>query len=118
MSLAYDITTTIGKVRLLIGDTDDTAYVFTDAELQYFLDENSNSVPLAAADALEAWIAKYTTAPDTEKIGDYFYSQKIVAHLNKLLKELREKVASAPYLTWAEMDLSGVGDTTVSEDIE
>jgi len=118
MSLPYDITTNVGKVRLTIGDTDATAYVFTDAELTYFLTDNSSNISLAAADALEAWMAKYTTSPDSEKIGDYAYSQKIVEKMNKLRNELRAKVESAPYLTWAEMDLSGVEDTTIDEDIE
>ena len=118
MSLPYDITTNVGKVRLIIGDTTAASYVFTDEELTYFLTVNSNNINLAAADALEAWVAKYTTAPDSEKIGDYSYSQKIVAHLNKLAKELREKVESSPVLEIASMDLSGVGDTTVEEDIE
>lgn len=121
MTASYDITTNVGKVRLVIGDTDVTPAsdaVFTDEELTYFLTENSNSIPLAAADALEAWMAKYTTTPDSEKIGDYAYSQKIVEKMNKLRNELRAKVESTPYLTWAEMDLSGVEDTTIDEDIE
>ncbi|MBA7640125.1 hypothetical protein ES703_47790 [subsurface metagenome] len=113
----YDLTTSVGKVRLIIGDTA-APFVFTNAEITYFLTVNSNNINLAAADALEAWVAKYTTAPDSEKIGDYSYSQKIVDHLNKLAKELRTKADGVPYLTWAEMDLSGVEDTTVSEDIE
>ena len=118
MSLPYDITTNVGKVRLIIGDTNATSYVFTDDELNYFLTVNSSNINLAAADALEAWVAKYATAPDSEKIGDYSYSQKIVDHLNKLAKELREKVKGAPVLEIASMDLTGVEDTTVSEDIE
>ena len=116
MTLTYDITTTVGKIRLIIGDTDVTDAVFTDEELTYFLTENSNNVNLAAADALEAWIAKYTTSPDAEKIGDYSYSQKIVEHMNKLAKELREKVAAVPYLTWSEMDLTDGSGITAEED--
>ena len=110
MTASYILTTNVCKVRLIIGDTDvapETDAVFTDEELIYFLTENSNNINLAAADALEAWVAKYATAPDSEKIGDYPYSQKIVAHLNKLAKELREKVASSPILEIAEMELSG-----------
>lgn len=121
MAANYDLTTNVGKVRLIIGDTDvdpESDAVFTDAELDYFLTENSNNINLAAADALEAWVAKYATAPDSEKIGDYAYSQKIVDHLNKLAKELREKVESSPVLEISAMDLTGVEDTTVSEDIE
>lgn len=107
MSLAYDVTTDVGKVRLIIGDTDATAYVFEDAEINYFLTDNSNNIALAAADALGAWMAKYATSPDSEKIGDYAYSQKIIAHMNKLMKELREKDASIPYQTYGEMNLTG-----------
>jgi len=107
--MSYDLTTNVGKVRLIIGDNTGTE-VFTDAEITYFLTENSNSIPLAAADALEAWMAKYATAPDSEKIGDYAYTQKIIDKMNKLQKELREKVARSPYLTWAEMNLTGAAD--------
>ncbi|GAG70401.1 unnamed protein product [marine sediment metagenome] len=107
MSLPYDITTNVGKVRLIIGDTDATDYVFSDAEITYFLTANSNNLNLAAADALEAWMAKYATSPDSEKIGDYAYTQKIVDKMNKLKNELRAKVESAPALTWAEPNLTG-----------
>jgi len=107
VSLPYDITTNVGKVRLTIGDTDATAYVFSDEELTYFLTENSNNISLAAADALEAWMAKYATSPDSEHIGDYAYTQKIVEKMNKLRNELRAKVESAPAFEWSEMDLTG-----------
>ena len=115
--MSYDITTSVGKVRLIIGDNL-AVEVFTDAEITYFLTVNSNNIGLAAADALEAWMAKYTTAPDSEKIGDYAYTQKIIANMNKLRNELRAKDETTPYLTWAEMNLSGVEDTTVEEDVE
>ena len=118
MVVTYDLTNNIGKVRLMIGDTDTTDAVFTDAEITYFLTVNSGNITLAAADALGAWMAKYAAAPDSEHIGDYAYTQKIIANMNKLKKELEEKDASTPYLTWAEMDLSGVEDTTIDEDIE
>ena len=121
MSANYDLSTNVGKVRLIIGDTDvhpETDAVFTDEEIGYFLTVNSNNINLTAADVLEAWIAKYAANPTSEKIGDYSYSQSTVANMNKLAKELRAKADGVPYLTWAEMDLSGVEDTTVSEDIE
>jgi len=121
MTATYIVGTIIWKIRLIIGDTDVTPAtdaVFTDEELTYFLTVNSNNINLAAADALEAWIAKYTTSPDSEHIGDYSYSQRIVEHMNKLSKELRAKADGVPYLTWAEMNLSGVADTTIDEDIE
>ena len=115
--MVYDLTTDAGKVRLMIGDIT-APFVFTNVEITYFLTANSGNLNLAAADALAAWMAKYAAAPDSEKIGDYAYTQKIIANMNKLQAELREKDALTPVLEIAEMDLTGVEDTTVSEDIE
>jgi len=106
----YTPGTIIWKLRLIIGDTDidpTSDAVFTDEELTYFLTANANNINLAAADALEAWMAKYATSPDSEKIGDYAYTQKIIANMNKLQKELREKDASTPAFEISEMDLVG-----------
>lgn len=37
MAFTYDLTTDRGKVRLLLSDTDSSAYVFEDDEIDYFL---------------------------------------------------------------------------------
>ena len=116
MTTTYDITTLVGKVRLIIGDTDITDAAFTDEEITYFLTENGSNINLAAADTLEAWVAKYATAPDSEKIGDYSYSQKIVSHLNKLAVELRAKAESSPIFEISEMDFTGIEDTSVEDE--
>jgi len=111
MTATYLIANNIGKVRLKIGDTDVSPAsdaVFTDEELEYYLSLYSNNINLAAADALEAWAAKYTASPDSEKIGDYSYAQKIVDKMLALATRLRDTDESTPYLTWAEFDLSGV----------
>jgi len=109
MTVTYDITTVVGKIRLIIGDTVLADYTFTDEELTYFYTAEG-SINLAAAAALGAWMAKYAAAPDSEHIGDYSYTQKIIQNMNKLKKELEEKEASTPYLTWSEMDLTTVPD--------
>ncbi len=113
MAATYDLTTNVGKVRLIIGDTDvhpESDAIFTDAEINHFLTVNGSDIDLAAADALEAWIAKYLTSPTTEKIGDYSYSQNIVANMNKRVVELRDKVAKSPILEISEMDLETTPD--------
>ena len=115
--MSYDITTTVGKIRLIIGDKDDTDEVFTDAEITYFY-STAGSINLAAAMALKAWAASYSANADSEKIGDYSYTQKIVDKMLALAERLRTDDAKTPYFTWAEMDLSGVEDTTIDEDIE
>ena len=97
--------TDIAKIRLKIGDRTVT-YQFTDGELQSFLDDEG-SVGLASAAALEAWAAVYAANPDSETIGGYAYSQKIVDKMMGLAKRLREKDSQTPAMTWAEPDLLG-----------
>jgi len=54
----YDPTQNRGKVRLLIGDWIDIANLtFSDASIDAFLEQNSDSVWLAAADACRACAA-------------------------------------------------------------
>lgn len=50
--MTYDPTTDEGKVRLLISDTDEAAEIFTDEEIEVFLDLEG-SVHRAAAQALD-----------------------------------------------------------------
>lgn len=116
MACTYDITTNRGKVRLIINDVSTTACVFSDAEIDVFLAMHSDNVNLAAAEALGAWAAKYTLLPDSEKIGDYAYTQKTIANMNKLKNELIAKDASTPYQTWSEIDLTAGSAITAEED--
>ena len=116
MTTTYDITTVVGQVRLVIGDTDITDAVFTAEELEYFLSLYSDSVNPASADALEAWAAKYGANADSEKIGDYNYTQKIVDKMLKLAKRLRETDASTPAQEISEWDLTAGSGITAEED--
>lgn len=52
MSFTYDTTTDLGRVRMRITDRDENNAVFTDAEIEAFLDMEG-SVNLASAAALE-----------------------------------------------------------------
>jgi len=63
--------------------------------------------------AARAWAAKYATSADTEKIGEYAYSQKAVDKLLKLAATLEAKDASTPYQTYGEMNLTGA---TIEDD--
>jgi hypothetical protein len=73
----YDLTTTIGQVRLTIGDqplvqgTTTTAQ-FSDEELTYMLSATvpANSVTLASIAALENWARQLSTRPKLS-LGDY-----------------------------------------------
>jgi len=108
--------TPIQQVRLLIADT--LSVQFSDPQIQAFLDMASGSVLTAAGYALEAWAASITGGLTSERIGDYAYTAKDAENKLKLALEYKKQDAEKPYLTWAEMDLSGVEDTTIDEDIE
>jgi glycogen synthase len=54
MAFTLDRSTSIGKVRSLIGDTVEQRHFLEDEDIQVFLDQQSNDLQLAAADALEA----------------------------------------------------------------
>ena len=105
--MIYDPTTLIGKVRLITGDKIEANPVFTDEEIGIFLTNQSDNINLASADLLEAWASSYAANADSEHIGDYSYTQKIVDKMLALAERLREKEAEAPALTWAEMNLTG-----------
>ena len=119
MTATYDITTAVGQVRLKIGDTDVTPAadaVFTDEEISYFLGLHDNNTNLASVGLLKAWVAKYATNADSEKIGDYSYTQKAVANLLKLASDLQAQEDGVPVLSWAEMNLTEGSGITAEED--
>lgn len=49
----YDLTTLVGQTRLLLNDVDQASAVFSDAEIQAFLDLELGSVKRAAAQAID-----------------------------------------------------------------
>lgn len=51
--MAINFATDLGKVRLLLNDVDETALVFTDAEITAFLSLEGDSVKRAAAQAID-----------------------------------------------------------------
>ena len=107
MVYSYVLTTEIGKVRLTIGDNVSASHHFEDDEITYYLTENSNSIPLAAASCLESWAASYATNADNEHIGDYSYAQSIVDKMLKLAEKLKASVFNAPAMDIASMNLTG-----------
>jgi hypothetical protein len=51
--MTIDLTTDVGKVRLIIGDRDESNLFFSDAEISAYLEMSGSSVKRAAADALD-----------------------------------------------------------------
>ena len=54
MAITYDVSTDLGKARLLSFDTDTTNPIYQDEEHQAFLDLNAGNIRLAAAQAIDA----------------------------------------------------------------
>jgi len=106
MTVTYDITNAIGQVRLMIGDTNIvpiTNAVFTDEEITFFLTQCGGDLNLAAAMACLAWANKYQANADSERLGDYSYTQSIVDKLKAMAATFTAASTGTPSFAFAEM---------------
>jgi len=91
----YDPSTPIGRIRLMIADTDVSDAWFTDAELAAFLTIESGVEDLAAARALRAKAASFVD--QMEQMGHYTDDQRgVVDSLLRQAKSLEDRVEHAP----------------------
>lgn len=85
MAFTYDITTALGKVRFHLGDSTENKGPrprknnFSDAEINYFLTEQSNSVIKSVAMGLEALANEWLSYSISEREGDVSYDAKGLA---------------------------------------
>lgn len=91
MSFTYDLATTVGQVRLTIGDTNPAKPFFQDEELQALLVMNNNNVGFASVQALRTQAHAYATKPK-EQIGDYTVDYSITA---KTLQAAADNLAAS-----------------------
>jgi len=104
--VAIDYTTDVGKIRLLIPDTDEANLLLDDDQINAFLGLEGGNVKLAAAQALdtiassEAMVSKVIRTQDVSTDG-----AKVAAELRARAAELRRQVDD------------GVGDDTVGFDV-
>jgi len=95
MSFTMNATTDRGKVRLLCYDTDSDDYTFDDDSIDAFLEQNSDSVWLAAADACRSLAAKSASSTFSLKIpGAIELDKKQIAKVYLSLAEKYEGRAS------------------------
>jgi len=107
MTVTYDLSNNIGAIRLMIGDTILTDAVFTDEEITFFLTVHGSDLNLTAAAVCNAWASKYGANADSEKIGDYSYSQSIVDKLLKMAANFTAVSTGTPILDIASFNLTG-----------
>lgn len=89
MAATYDLTTTVGKIRLLIHDTDVSAakVTFSDDELTFFYTEGG-SLYAGAALALRSWAAKLSRQEKSVRLGEWQGDKKDpVSEMLKLAEE-------------------------------
>jgi hypothetical protein len=87
VAFTYDVTTDIGKVRLLAADTDRESYDFEDAEIEFALDE-CDGVRRAAAMLLTA------LASNRARLAVRVGRGSVNEDLTQVAKELREQAAA------------------------
>ena len=117
MTVTYDITNSIGQVRIMIGDTNIvpiTNAIFTDEEITFFLTQCGGDLNLAAAMACLAWANKYQANADSERIGDYSYSQNIVEKLKGMAATFTAASTGTPSWDWGSFNFTG---TEAEDDI-
>jgi hypothetical protein len=112
----YDLTTSIGKVRLRIGDTDTNDQVLSDEEIATQTTATS-SIDVAAMHCCELALAKFSRKVDRSVVGINSTRSQLVTHFQELLKILQRVAANAGgvvgYVGGIEQDRkdSAVADT-------
>ncbi len=94
MTYTYSSTslgTILAKVRLEVGDTDSTAPLFTDEELQVYIDARGTNVLLASADACDALAVRYARAFDFETDGQKFSRSQMAKMYREMAGALRAR---------------------------
>jgi len=98
LTFTYDLTTTIGQLRLKIGklETAVATALFTDEELAQKLTEQGNNVLLAAAEALDAKADYIVEKKKVTTIGKYSINgAAMAAELRKRADLMRTEADNA-----------------------
>lgn len=93
--MSIDYSTNIGKLRLLIHDTDENNFEYTDEQIQCFLDMSYDNIVLGAILALESLVAKYSaTDGDKYRIDTIQFeeSKSKSQHFLSLLNSLKDDI--------------------------
>lgn len=105
----YDPTSDVGRVRLLLNDTDPTNQVFSDGEIQTFLDLEDGAVKYAAALAIdtnagnEVLTSKVITTRDGSVNG-----AAVAAAMHGLAESLRVSAESGDGFYFDVIDLDPI----------
>ena len=104
MSFTYVLSTNIGKVRNLIGDTVSATAILTDEEITAFLSLRGNDLYQTAATCLYRMAASKALLAKKKKAGDYSEDLSAIAkELRAQAKTFEELALSIPAEAQAEV---------------
>jgi hypothetical protein len=104
------------QVRLLVGDTDTSDQQLTDEVIEFYLDDQGNSIDLAAAEAADALAAKFARQVDTKNSRLSVAASKRLEHYHKLAARLRERASTAAAPFFGGQSRQGKIDLELDED--
>lgn len=107
-SWTYDLTTDVGKVRLIIGDTNIADQLLQDAEIQFYLDQAGAELYPAAIAACYAIAAKFSRQADFTNLSLSLSASQRAAAFLELAKTLAAQVASGAVGGGSSMYVGGL----------
>jgi hypothetical protein len=114
MAFTYDLTTTIGKVRFLVGDNDPDNILMQDDEIQFCYDQSFESLLLAAAMACEAMASKVSANLTDIVLGSLRINETTKSEqLMAMADRFREKENSQPAFAAVETDNCSFSELTI-----
>lgn len=117
MTFTYSSTSlssTLAKVRLEIGDTDSTQDLFTDEELQIYIDVRGTSYLLAAADACDALAVRFARSYDFETDGQSFKRSQMSKAYQTMADSLRARASGVSTIVSTRVD--GFSEDVAADD--
>jgi hypothetical protein len=108
LAFTYDVTTSRGRVRLLIADTDSSNVLYQDDEVDAFLALAQSNVYLGAALAIESLLSeKGVRLAKRVKRGHYETEEHGIADLLALSKRFRDDAVGSGSVGVGRIALSG-----------
>lgn len=110
MSYTYDPTTTLGRVRMLMYDTDSSALMFSDEEINAMLTLQSSDPFLTAATLINSFAVKMARNAKKKSAGKYSEDlTRVAAELREQAKALIE-MAQEPWDAVIQQTFENVQD--------
>ena len=111
----YDPSTTLGKVRLEIGDTDSDAQLFSDTEINVYLTNYSSNILKTAAALCDVLALRFARYVDFQTDGQAFSRSQMSIQYAALAKVLKNRATGLATLDTTRKD--GYSQTVKTSDV-